>query len=306
MMKLNKYLILLLAIVSCNDSVEIKKEYYAGGKLKSISHYSKDSIQQPFFLMEYNSSGELSDSAYYDRTGKKTGLCYLRKDDYKTWAYYEKGVRNGKSIVEFDNETKAIQHYKNDSLMGVVYWYNSKDELFMEVAWYNNRPIIKKDIFNIAAHDSFDVVYRTFDGLTKEREFTEKELTSHSYFAVMGDSSTVPMGYVVFDKAGNIIESEYVLINAKDTIAQDEPLLVNMQGDFGNFGNLSWEVIIENPYSKTGYRATFIKPVQDKSLKVEVNDYSVGYNFLIGRMFLYRDTTKVHDLFFYHDFYVKE
>ena len=304
--------IIIGTVICCKQKPIVKSEYFQSGEIKSISYFHSSTDQFPYEKISYYTDGNIQDSCYYDKDGKLNGRIYSYndKENYKKWSYYLDGFRNGKSIVVFNNGRKIIQFFRNDTLNGVEYRYND-NKLTREVLWVDDKPVVMKDISYPQIGDTLFNFVNKGGVYTKEMEIIEDTIQVNSYF-IIEDNQRSLMGSLRFGKDSQIIKNynnSYVTINLRDTIFQGESLPVTIKGYFGNFKDAYMECVIDNLSDKSGYEEQlphYTTSKGDYEIKFNHDKYDLGYNTLIGRIYLKRDSAILHEVIFYKDFYVEK
>lgn len=304
-------LVIILGItVCCKQKLITKSEYFQSGEIKSISYFHSSTDSFPYEKISYYADGNVLDSCYYDKNGKLTGRIYSFNDreNYEKWSHYLDGVRNGKSIVTFNDGRKTIQFFRNDTLNGVEYQYDS-NKLIREVLWINDKPVVMKDISYPRIGDTLFNFINKGGVYTKEMEIVKDTVQINSFFRIK-DHQRYPMGSLRFNKDSQIIKSynnSYATISLRDTILQGEPLPVSIRGYFGNFKDAYLECIIENLSDKPDHEKQlphYTTSKGDYKLEFNVSKYDVGHNTFTGKIYLKRDSSILHEVLIYKDFYV--
>lgn len=311
MNKISLNFIVIIIAISCVQKIVSKKEYFESGLIKSISYFHSESDQLPYTKISYYESGIVEDSCYYNKKGNLDGRVYSynNKEDYKKWTQYFNGIRNGRSIVEFNNGRKVIQFFKNDTLNGVEYQYDATGKISREVLWINDRPIVLKDIIYPKIGDTLLNFVRKGNKFENELEILKDTIQLNAFFKIK-EHDRYPMGSLRFNKYNKIINSNnnsYVTVNLTDTIYDGELLPVSIKGYFGNFKDVTMDCVIENLNNKVESKeqtSHYTTSVGYYDLFFKISKYKPGYNILLGKIYLKRDTTILHEVLFYKDFYV--
>lgn len=233
------------------------------------------------------------ESIYYDDGSLKAVIPILN------------GSINGLSKEFYKNgKLKEIRRYVNNSLHGVTYQYEKDGSIIKsEELYLTNKLIVKGIVGNIFDRDS---LY----GLTY---YYPEYLNSRSDF--------VPVGSVFYNMNGTLdrITTNYYRVVAKDTITYGEKYDLKIDLNIGIVKNLSFKLTLgeldtllnfTSPESVIEYQST------KNQIEIPIENYSIGSNLILGKLFIYRDGLEVlkegylHPtikyLIFYHQFFVEK
>ncbi|MFT3739682.1 MAG: hypothetical protein QM786_13060 [Breznakibacter sp.] len=312
-----KYIILVVSLsilFSCTENKVSEKRFYNSGKLKSHYFYLSAKDTMPFKVINYYENGEVMDTNYYNRKGQLEGYLYYNniKGEYKRWANYHRGLRNGISMVKKHNGDNVIQFFKNDTLNGIEYQYDSLGRLSREVLWIKEKALVLKEICRPNVGDTLMNFVKTADGLHKRIEIVSDTLLVQTYYDIIDGNNPNPIGSLLFDNKGIIgshINNSYQEVNMADTIERGLPLLVRVNGHYGNFKDVNLEVEIgdiNNKFEFITKTKKYSSPKGILTLEFEISDYQNGYNLLLGKVKLKRDSIVFHESFLFEDYWVFE
>lgn len=310
-------LFLFFTLYSCVNKEFIEKQHYESGELRSSAFYKTKNDTIPFKKINFYKTGEVEDTSYYNSAGELEGFLYYYNMDgkYIRWAQYSKGNRNGKTIIKKKDGSQIIQFYKNDTLNGIEYQCNNNGQLLREVLWINDQALALKEINRPNIGDSVVNYIRTSNGVQRKVEFIDDSLTIHTYFKLQAEEIKA-IGSLLFRNdeivEGQIFNSYHQVIIAEKIIS-GEPLEIRVDGYFGNFGSsmdVYMEVVIGKELDQYFEPKNKVEVFRSEkgvlSLEFKINDYDIGYNLLLGKVNLKRDSTLLHECILFEDFEVVE
>lgn len=307
------FLIALFAfsIISCRNELRIKEAYFDSGKLqsKSFFHAKKDTV--PFKKIMYNIDGIVTDTIYYNRQGKIDGKTYSNNinGNYEKWSNFKNGLREGLNCIKFSNGTKIIRYWKNDSINGVQYTYDSRNRLVSRLFWINSKPLYDCSIEYYKPGDTI-VENMIASGIETEKlVILQDSLILHNYYNLVPKKKL--LGSLSFNKngilKGGIENNSYAVLNLKDTIYQGDSLEVTIVGHFGNLKKLIMKMDfnrsnIDNLYTNNIY--SYEGKPGELAHRFSIPKSDIGYNIIGGKITLINNKAVLETIFVFDDYFV--
>jgi antitoxin component YwqK of YwqJK toxin-antitoxin module len=311
---MKRFVFYMLIGLLCACNVDVKEiKYYDTGEISAKIFYKNKRDSIPYKVINYNKTGIVEDTLFYNSFGNLEGTQYSFNDEknYQRWSEYINGIRNGANIIEREDGSKIIQHYKNDVIHGIEKHIDKKSNINNEVLWLNGKALALKEIHLLSVGDSLQNTTKTKDGLKQFFEVLDAPVKLCSYFKLLPEGRYC-IGSLKFDTDGNIIDgvtNSYINFTHEDTIKKGEDLVFNIEGYYGNLEDVYLEVqigelnqafdFIEDPMIKGKSK------IDSLNLNLVVKDYNRGYNLLLGKAQLKRGSNLISESIIFTDFYVK-
>ena len=306
---MNKYIILLACfLLSCNE--RFKEDYYPSGDIKSKSFY-EGNFEVPYKVVNYYQNGLVMDTLHYNDNGNLNGLIYYNntKNNFEKWTNYLDGVKSGANIIKKSCGDEIYQHYENNKLNCIERSFNSSGRLSYEVLWLNGKAIMANECSYIEKGDTLLGRIDTKDNHSYVAKIVESDIRLDTYYNITTKQKKI-IGSMFLDSETGIADykkSSYFSISKKDTVKRDSLLEVQILGAFNGLSDVKLEMKIgqlnEN-LEFIGAIKYYESEIDSLDITFNIDDYDTGYNLLLGKARLMRDSVILFETILFDDFYV--
>ncbi len=306
-----------LTMFSCNDIKNIKENFYPNGAVKLKSYYrsKKDSI--PYLIVKYFEDGKTEDSTYYNDLGNKEGYSYsdVRDKEYRRELNYKNGIIDGVCKAFIYGGGCLIQHYKNGKWHGINYTYDEYNRLFKRSLYVNGKPLIMETTDFLKKGDTVEIERTTRTGISTFKQIVDCDsLKLKQYYDISNEGFEFisSLSYKNYDTIeNNTKDNAYAEMFCNDTIQNGDNLKVTIIGHYGNFEKTDTylKVIVGNliPDSDLVFdkdAKVLNSKLNNHKVNLEINNYHKGYNLLLAKVMLMRDTSVIQESLIYDDYVV--
>ncbi len=306
-----------LALLSCNDKKNVQEDFYPNGTVKLKSYYRSNMDSIPYLIVKYFEDGSTEDSTYYNDLGNIDGYSYsdIRDEEYSRELNYKNGIIDGVCKAFIYGGGCLIQHYKNGKWHGINYTYDEYNRLFKRSLYVDGKPLIMETTDFLKKGDTVEIERTTHSGIRTFNQIVDCDsLKLKQYYDISngGFEFISSLSYKNYDTiVNNTKDNAYAEMFCNDTIQNGDNLGVTITGHYGNFekSDTYLKVIVGNliPDSDLVFDndvKVFDSKLNNHKVNLEIKNYHKGYNLLLAKVMLMRDTSVIQESLIYDDYVV--
>ena len=275
----------------------MKYTYYPDGKVKEKIVYSN---YHDCTIYCYNKQGVLNrriEVKDNQKNGKE--YHYFENGKVKLVVDYLNGELNGKQIEYFPNgKIEYLKFYKNNKLHGVVYHYHETGEVDSEMLFINGKQKSVKDYLMSIDGKYFTYVYDTIGFKNNSQDHLGRVTVFY------GENPKY-----VEEKSLGFVNNGY--LQNLDTVINNNPYHVEMHfpSKYADAARLKLVIgeLKPNGAFVNNDNVSIFKGNKKLSYTISSDEYQLGDNFIMGRLYISIDSIdKSYNFPYYNHFYVEE
>ncbi len=315
-MKIILVYFVIFTFFSCVENEHIKDKFDVEKNLIQRFYYKTKADSIPYLIVEYYKDGIIKDSSYYNDRGKKNGYSYFCDivKNYTRECNFKNGIKEGTLKAKFTNGYYVIAHYANGNWNGINYEFSNDNKILYKKLYLNNKLFYSERSYYLSKGDTIESKIITKDKISLINRIIDSDnvITKEYYGHLYSDTTFI--GSLVYrnnELRDDYNENNYHEIFAKDTILNGETLDVKVVGHFGNFEKRNTYIKVVIGSLKSTSNLIFDDNTQEFGSKIgnhqvsfTIDDYHKGYNLILGKVLLMRDSTIINESIIFEDYTV--
>lgn len=265
-MRILLYGLMIIFLLKSCNQDNLRYEYYDDGAIKELKEYENPEDTSSYKLIQYYKNGHLKRIIHFSN-GKPTG---------KYYTYYENG--------QLRNETT----YNDGKLHGINRIYNNKGFQVRESLYIDD----EQKIF-------------------QEYLVNSENQTKMQCYAV-NNGKAIEIGQIIFDNEGNILlpQSFYYNIEGSDTITRGQNYHFEINALIGSCSdscNIKLKLgELDSDFNFRNVNDILTSKSKNSSLQATLETPQLGYNLIMGMLYVRNKSESIANFVVYKEFYVKE